>query len=163
MDTYTLLVITHIIGTVLGVGGATFAEILYLRASRDGKIDEEEGATLKVTYFVLRIGLSLAVLSGFGFLVFYRLNGFESALLDPKLWAKMTIVAIILLNAVLLSARKIPLWLGSPISLVSWYSALVLGSWRNVPYSYIEIMFGYIVIVIVASFILSKIRKRMAQ
>jgi uncharacterized membrane protein len=160
MDTYTLLVITHIIGTVLGVGGATFAEILYLRASRDGTIDEEEGATLKVTYFVLRVGLSLAVLSGFGFLVYYRLNGFESALLDPKLWAKMTIVAIILLNAILLSARKIPLWLGSPISLVSWYAALVLGTWREVPYSYVQIMLGYFVIVIIASTILSWIRKR---
>jgi len=159
MDTYTLLVITHIVGTVLGVGGATFAEILYLRAARDGDIDQEEGATLRVTYFALRIGLALAVLSGFGFLLLYRYSGFEDSLLDPKLWAKMTIVAIILFNAILISARKIPLWLGSPVSLVSWYSALVLGSWRSVPYSYIQIMLGYILVVIIGTMILSRIRK----
>lgn len=163
MDTYTLLVITHIIGTVLGVGGATFAEILALRAGRDGVFDDEESATLKVTYFVLRTGLALAILSGFGFLVFYRLNGFESALLDPKLWAKMTIVVIILLNAILWTAHKMPFWLGSPISLVSWYAALVLGTWRDVPYSYVQIMLGYVVIVIIAGVILSYIRKRIEK
>jgi hypothetical protein len=160
VDIHTFLIIIHIVGTVLGVGGATFAEILYIRASRDGKIDEEESATLRVTYTVLRIGLVLAVVSGFGFLLLYRFEGLEERLLSPKLWAKMSIILILLFNAILLSARKIPMWIGSPVSLASWYGALIIGSFGRMPYTYFQIMLVYFVAVIIIGFIIHKIRKR---
>ena len=100
MSVYSLLIVAHIIGTILGVGGATFAEIFHVRAMRDGTITEEEGATLKICYTVLRIGLALLVLSGFSFLIYYRLTGQEELLYSEKLWAKMTIVFIIPINAI---------------------------------------------------------------
>lgn len=126
MDIYTLLVVTHLIGAILGVGAATFAEIFLLKAVRDGEVDPIESSFLQVTYRVIRAGLAFGILSGFGFLLYYRLNGSSELLFDPVLLAKLTILIIILINAILLQARRIPLWLGSALSFASWWSAALL-------------------------------------
>ena len=36
MDWHTALIVIHLIGTALGVGAATFAEIFYIKSLRDG-------------------------------------------------------------------------------------------------------------------------------
>lgn len=158
MSIYTFLVLTHIIGAILGTGAATFAEIFYVRALKDGVVTPEEGAGLKVIYTILRVGLVLAVVSGFGFLLLYRVTGLEERLLDPKLWAKMTIIVVLVVNALLLQLHRIPMWLGASLSLTSWYAATILGAWRMVPYSYIQIMLGYLVAVVVVAVVLSRIK-----
>ncbi|KKW05411.1 MAG: hypothetical protein UY39_C0062G0001, partial [Candidatus Kaiserbacteria bacterium GW2011_GWC2_49_12] len=56
MDWYTFLIITHIIGTVLGVGGATFAEVHLIRALRDGTMSRDENSIMQATYAILRVG-----------------------------------------------------------------------------------------------------------
>ena len=76
MAVYDLLVIVHIIGTVLGVGAATFAEIHYTRFNSDDIITDDERKTLAVTYTVMRTGLFLLVISGFGFLLYLRPTSF---------------------------------------------------------------------------------------
>lgn len=157
---YALLVIGHIIGTVLGAGAATFAEILHMRAMRDGVISEEEGGNLKVTYRIIRIGLILTILTGFAFLLYFRfISGQEHILYSEKLWAKMTIVLLIPINALLLQARRIPFWLGSALSLTAWYAAIVLGVFRGVPYSYLEILGMFVIAVLIMGGILSFIRR----
>ncbi len=159
MGIYQFLILFHIIGTVLGVGGATFAEILSTRALKDGTIDKEEGSMLKAVYTTLRIGLIIAVLSGFGLLLLLRINGQEEHLLNPQLWAKMTIVSVLAFNAVLLTLHRIPFWLGGAISLTSWYAALLLGSWRGLSSSYINIMLMYIAAIFLVAWILHVIKK----
>ncbi len=159
MDIYTILILIHLLGTVLGVGAATFAEFFYLKALKDGEISPDEGALLKTTYSVLRVGLVLGVLSGFGFLLLYRFTGQEERLLDPKLWAKMTVIVILVINALLLQLHKIPFWLGASLSITSWYTAMILGSWRGITYSYIEIMMGYFVAVAIMVVVLEWIKK----
>ncbi len=164
MDIYALLIISHVFGAVLGVGGATFAEIFILKALRDGVIDPMEGEWLRSVYWVLRTGLAISIFSGFGFLLLYRLTGEEEKLLDPKLWAKMTIIIILLLNAIFLTARKIPLWLGSSLSFTSWYAAFILGAWRDMPhYSYTSIMSFYFIAFIAVAVVLHAIRKRVIK
>ena len=64
MAVYDLLVLMHIIGTVLGVGAATFAEIFYTRFNSDNIITDDERSTLAVTYTIMRTGLFLLVVSG---------------------------------------------------------------------------------------------------
>lgn len=152
--------IGHIVGTVLGVGGATMAEVLYTRAMRDGKVDESEGALLRVTYTVLRIGMLLLVVSGFGYLLLLRFEGHAQYIYSPRLWAKLVITAIILLNAILLQVRKMPLWLGAGISLSSWYAALVIGSWRGLPAGFGGIMLWYAAAIAVVTYILHLIHKK---
>ncbi len=105
MDIHSILITAHLIGVALGVGGATFAGILYLKAMKDGKIDPMEGEWLSVVFTVLRIGLVILVISGFGFFLEYRFTGQEERLLDPRLWAKMTIVLVLVFNALMIQMR----------------------------------------------------------
>lgn len=155
------LTIFHIIGAVLGAGGATFAEIFYIKAIKDGIIEPLEADYLKTVYRILRIGTFILVLSGFGYLVFYRMSGQEELIYNQRLWAKFTIVLIILFNALLLQAKKIPIWLGSAISLTSWYSALILGIWRSLEAPIFEILTIYFVAIFIVAAILAVIKKRM--
>ncbi len=159
MDWYTFLIITHLIGTVLGVGGATFAEIFYFKAKKDGVMEPLEVDHLRTVYFVLRIGLFILIITGFGFLLFYRLIGAGEALLNPKLWAKLGMVVILVFNAFLIQAKKIPMWLGASVSLTSWYGALILGAWRTLDASFINIIIVYIIAIFIVAGILELIRK----
>lgn len=159
MDIKTFLILTHIIGTVIGVGGATLAEVFIIKALKDGVIDPVESSFLKSTYTAMRVGLFLLVLSGFGFFLYFRIEGSEDLLYDEKIWAKMTIVIILLVNAILLSVRKVPLWLGSAISLTSWYTALVLGVWHSLSASFFNILMWYVIIIFVVAGILHIIKK----
>ena len=91
MTAIELIVIIHIIGTVLGVGAATFAEIHYTRFNSDDIVTDDERKTLATTYTVMRAGLFLLVVSGFAFLLYFRLTGNVEMLTSPSFWAKMTI------------------------------------------------------------------------
>src|SRR3989338_5578424 len=153
--------ISHVIGTVLGVGGATMSQIFIFKALSDGKVSKTEDQWLKITYTVLRIGLVVLVISGFAFLLHSRLEGFEERLYSARTWSKIIMTLIILINAVLLQVRRIPFWLGSSVSLVSWYGALVLGVWRGLTAGYLGIFSVYIIAIFVVAFILEKIRQRM--
>src|SRR3989338_10649322 len=136
MAVYDLLVIVHIIGTVLGVGAATFAEIHYTRFNSDDIITDDEKKTLAITYTVMRTGLFLLAISGFGFLLYFRLTEHVGILTSPSFWAKMTVVAVLVGNALLLQARLIPFLIGTAISLTSWYAALTLGVLGKISMSY---------------------------
>ena len=141
--------ISHIIGTVLGVGGATFAEIFYLKGDKNGS----------VAYTVLRIGMIILVLSGFGYLLLLRLAGEEQYIYSPRLWAKLTITLIILINALLLQVHRLPMKIGSAVSLTSWYADLVLGTWRGLHVGYLEIMAWFVAAILAVAFFEHLIRK----
>ncbi len=138
-----LLVIVHVIGTVLGVGAATFAEIHYTRFNSDNIITDDERKTLAITYTVMRTGLFLLVVSGFAFLLYFRLTEHVAALTSPSFWAKMTVVGVLVGNALLLQARIMPLAVGAAVSLTSWYTALVLGVIGKTDATYFEILLYY--------------------
>lgn len=157
MNWHTFLTISHIIGTALGVGGATFAEIFYLKAIKDGVVEPTETDFLRTTYKILRLGLIILVLSGFGYLLLYRLSG-QPWIYSPRVWAKLTATLVILFNALLIQARKMPMWLGSSLSLTSWYAALIIGSWRF-DASYAYIMLIYAIAIIIIALALTVIRK----
>lgn len=169
MDWYTLLIMVHIIGVALGAGGATISDILFFKSIKDGKIDKKEFALLKAVSSVVWTGFVILAFSGFGFLILYRLTPEYAGLMyDPKLWAKLFIVLIILLNGLVMHWKVFPLLessLGKPlaasrfikkssiafttgaISIISWYSALILGAWRTLDASYITIFGAYLLII----------------
>ncbi|HEY4475670.1 MAG TPA: hypothetical protein VJB92_03040 [Candidatus Paceibacterota bacterium] len=154
-----LIKLTHLLGTVLGVGGATFAEIFYLKSLRSGTINETTGDFLKTTYRILRIGMIILIISGFSYLIVNRLEGHAERLYSPRLWSKLTITAILLLGVVAWQAKKIPIWLGSAVSLTSWWAALILGAWRGLGATYLEIIVAYFLLVALMGIALSLIRK----
>lgn len=132
VDWSTFLKITHIIGTVLGAGGATFAEFQLREAARSGGVNRAEGKLLSLVYWLIRVGLILIVFSGFGFFLRLRLEpGLSFVLYEPRMWMKLLITGLLVTNAFMLHVRRIPLWLGAAVSLTGWYAALVLGAWRG--------------------------------
>ncbi len=158
MDVYSILVLTHIIGTALGVGAATLAEVFYLKAMRDGVVDPMESEFLRVLYTSMRIALVVLVVSGFGFFILYRVVGATELLYSPVLWAKLTIIGVLMVNAIALHAHKMPFAIGVAISITSWYAALTLGVMRGIDASYISIMLVYVVVVALAIPALAKIK-----
>jgi len=161
MTFFESLVIMHVIGTVLGVGAATFAEIYYTRFNSDDIITDDERKTLATTYFVMRAGLSLLVISGFAFLLYFRLIEHVGILTSPSFWAKLTIIGILVGNSLLLQARFIPFTIGTTVSFTSWYAALVLGVIGRTSFTYLEILTGYVVAVLLVGVLLQWIRNHL--
>ena len=160
MDVITFLVMIHVAGTILGTGGATLAEVFLLSALKDGKVDPSEKRMMHANYKFLRIGLALTVVSGIALVLWhYFVLENDWVLTSDKVWFKDTLVLIILINAVLIAKRKIPMWLGASISFTSWWMATILGLWRGVPYSYVELAIGYVALVFAVAWILELIKK----
>lgn len=161
MTFYEILVIMHIVGTVLGVGAATFAEIHYARFNSDDIITDDERKTLATTYTVMRVGLLLLVISGFAFLLYFRLTEYVTTLTSPSFWAKMTVVAVLVGNALLLQVRMMPFAIGTAVSLTSWYAALVLGVIGKTSATYVEILVYYAIAIVLVGISLRWIHTRL--
>jgi YVTN family beta-propeller protein len=154
----------HIIGAVIGAGAAFMSDATFLKSIRNENIDKIEFSFLNLFSKFVWGGIGLIVLSGVGLFTLQP----DVYVSSSKFLAKMTIVLIIVLNGVLFHALHIPYikksWkqklfaslptgegaviaLSGAVSMVSWMSALVLGTWRSVPYGYLEIMAVYVFIV----------------
>ncbi|MEK9154788.1 MAG: hypothetical protein AAB596_01845 [Patescibacteria group bacterium] len=162
----------HILTAISGVGAATLAEIFYLKAIRDGIVDESESKELKITYKVMRLSLIILIFTGLGMMLGWRweLKGPEY-FYNPVLLAKFSAILILLLGVSLMHARKIPIWLGGAISLVSWYGAAGLGKlteeFFELPFSnkisYLIIMLGYFVAIVITAFVLKFIHEKIQK
>lgn len=156
--------IFHVVGTAIGVGAATFLEIFAIYFGRDKKVDIFEHEVLKICIKVLRLGLIILAISGFGLLMMARLRmlGPESYYASRML-AKMSIVLILLAVALLMNFRLINLKVGSAISTTSWYAALVLGLWRGIKINLFWVLLIYICCIVIVYFILEFFRKITAK
>jgi len=165
MDLYTLLIIGHLIGTVLGVGGVTMIEVHLNKALADGTMSPDERGMLGLNFTVLRVGPVLSFFTGLGFVILYYMTGNETRLQNPVFWAKMFMVVIIVINALLLQSHKVSLYWGSALSFVSWWMAALMGMFltQGVRFGFIEIMVTYIALIVAGAFILHKIRNFFKQ
>ncbi|MDC1205293.1 hypothetical protein N8083_00395 [Candidatus Pacebacteria bacterium] len=173
MDLYLFLIIVHLIGAILGVGGATMIEVHLAKALENKKMSKDERAILGTDYTIVRIGLILGILSGFGLLVMYKTSGQTFRLYDPMLWAKLSIIIVIAVNAILLQAQKMSLYWGATLSFVSWWVVVILSVFMsdgvkidffgNYTFlsTYISVIVMYVVLILFGAVILDFIRKRL--
>lgn len=186
MNWYYILVVTHIIGTALGVGAMTVGDTLFVRAVKKKHIDSGMVEAWKTISGIVWTGLVLLFISGVLFFVAYRL-GMTNRLpmaFGAKFWLKMVIVGVLFVNGILMHWKSLPLLsrvaseggqLSSPrflsgakfffasgaISLVSWYGALMLGLARNMPVSFLQGLGIYILILAIAVLLSQLARRRM--
>lgn len=160
MDLHTILVIGHIIGTILGVGGATLAEVNVMTALRDGKVDASEKALMHANYTMIRVGLAFVILSGIALVWWHLSQGNDWVLTSDKVWFKDTLVVFIVINAILLSKHWIALWLGSAISFTAWWMATILGLWRHQPFDFFELFGVFVIAVLVVGALLELLHRR---
>ncbi len=159
MDIYTIIVMGHVVGTILGVGGATIAEFQITRALRDKKVSDDERALMHVNYTMIRVGMAVLLVSVIG-MFWYHLNaGNQFILTSEKLWIKDLMFVMIFINAIALHKRLVPLWLGASISFTSWWGATLLGMAGRLPYSFETYLIGYIIAIGVVALMSHYIRK----
>lgn len=144
----TGLRVVHFCGLVLGVGSATLLDLIIARFILMRGISYEHVYVVDFSAKVVAIGLALLWISGIGFLVHYGL--FEPAKLqNPKVWAKIAIVAVLTINGLLVHFFVLPrirkqvgkrlldelspfdcslVLLAGTVSAISWYVPLMLGA-----------------------------------
>ncbi|OGZ94950.1 MAG: hypothetical protein A2847_02095 [Candidatus Sungbacteria bacterium RIFCSPHIGHO2_01_FULL_50_25] len=158
------IVVFHILSMAIGIGGATFTDILFFRFLRDFTISDWESDVLKVFSQVIWFALAIVILTGLG--LFF--GDAERYLHSSKFLAKMVIVGILVINGAALNLyitprflamfsksrelfesknavrlRRFSFALGS-ISLLSWYSAFILGSMRSSSVGVLQILSLYL-------------------
>jgi hypothetical protein len=154
--------VVHFLGLALGLGTATFLDMMMVRFMVRGKIRRTHWLMLEFGSKMVTGGLVLLWLSGIGFLVWYGF--FEPKNLgNPKIWAKVSIVAVLTINGQYLHGVVLPIFkgqvgrglfegvptrernmmvAGGVTSVLSWYFpvAIAASPWLNfnVPMVYID-------------------------
>ncbi|WP_084810972.1 hypothetical protein [Ensifer sp. BR816] len=102
----TFLRLLHFAGLIIGFGGAVFLDLLLARYRRMTMTADLVGNIEWVSRFVA-LGLLLLWISGAGFLLLYQVSEPEK-LMNPKIWAKITIVAILSINGLAIHRLVLP-------------------------------------------------------
>lgn len=144
-DNRMLLTVAHLLGVVVGFGGAIITDTLSFKFLRDGKMSEAERDTLHTISQLIWLALAVIVVSGLGLF----LPASERLLASNKFLAKMVVVMVVILNgatyrfivepkvmtifsgnqdmpAPMRRLRRLAFALGG-ISSTSWLTAFVLG------------------------------------
>lgn len=154
---HEILEFIHVIGVVLGVGGATVSDLLFFKSIKDGKIDEREFGYMKIISKIVWTGFAVLVFSGVGMFIGARLGvlKFEGPkeMYNQGVWAHIAVAAVILFNGLAMHWKVFPLFeslLGKPlfvseefakkskivfttgaVSITSWYSAVAFAGSRE--------------------------------
>ncbi len=163
-----ILLIMHLFAMVLGLGGATFNDIFFFRFLKDLKISREELSILRTFSNIIWIGVILAIISGVGLF----LPESERLLASSKFIAKVLIFIVLVFNGALFHTYVIPhmtkfnfkkepkprirkyrrtAFVMGAVSIVSWYSVFILGTLRSLPWSAMEIMLLYALLLFIAT------------
>lgn len=141
---HTLALIGHIIGVAFGVGGATATDMVFVRCLRKRCIDHTLETVLELASKLVTAGLVLLTVSGVALL----LTGTHAS---PRFWAKMVIVIVVAFNGAFAHWLTFPrlsaamrdgevhltvpflnqLSIAAAVSAVSWYAAVILGTWKT--------------------------------
>lgn len=161
MDIYTLIVAAHVIGTILGTGGATVAEFQISQAIRDKNMTPDERALMHIDYRIIRVGMAILLLSVIAMFWYHLSAGNQFILTSEKLWIKDLMFFMIFANAVALQKRWVPLWLGASISFTSWWGATLLGLAGRLPYDFVTYLIGYVLAIFIVAGLLHLMRKKL--
>lgn len=141
----------HIIGAILGTGGATVAELQITRALKDKHVSDEERALMHINYTMIRVGMGFVLVSAIAMFWYFWDDGLNSYLTSGKVLMKDLMFVAIFVNAILLTKRMVPLWLGASISFTSWWGASLLGAAGTIPYGFFTLFIGYIIAIFVVA------------
>lgn len=174
----TIFLIGHVFGAILGAGGAFASDAMFFSTIKDGRINHDELRFMKLGSMLVWSGLALLVVSGI--LLFF--TDPVAYMASTKFLAKITIVAVIIVNGAIFHLLHIPhiqghiglkfakhptfmkrasfLVASGAISMISWISTVILGVLKVVPYTYLEIVSVYALIAILATVSAITVKKR---
>jgi uncharacterized membrane protein len=165
-----VIVIIHALAAGVGVGVTTVADIFFFKFLKDYKISEDEADTLNTLSQVLWVALGVLIFTGIGL----YFGNQEVLNHSSKFLLKVFVVGIVTLNGIILNLiispklvaicfgekhvhhegelhhiRKLAFACGA-ISLVSWYSAFILGSIKKIALPTSTLILLYIGVLICA-------------
>ncbi len=166
----TAILILHLVAAAIGVGAATITDVFFSKFLKDFKISESESDILNTLSQVIWFALAFIILTGVGL----YLPESERLLVSSKFLVKMIVVAVIVVNGAVLNLlispklvhisfgeshehqsgelhklRKLAFALGA-VSITSWYSAFILGALHRLPFSFLELLGAYLLLLILA-------------
>lgn len=113
----SIIVIAQTMAIYLGVGSSTIAILSFFAAIQDNQITPQERKLLGVIYWVLRFSMILITITTAVIHVYYP-TLLPSSLLT-YIWI---LVAVLFLNAGLMTARVMPSRFGPAIQAATWYT-----------------------------------------
>jgi hypothetical protein len=139
--------LVHFAGIILGIGAATLLDLIIFRFVLTRRIEDAQVRVIVFSSHIITAGLVLLWISGVGFFVYYWFND-PGKIDNPKLVAKVIIVGVLTLNALLVHSFVLPqvetsigqrlldgvsaarsfclIFIGT-LSAISWYVPLILG------------------------------------
>ena len=151
----TGLLLLHLLGLVLGVGTATLLDLFIARSLRSGRFSKEQFEFIRFASSFVFAGILLLWISGLSFLLYYYFEN-PTGLENPKVWAKISIVAILSLNGLYIHKQVLPelkrnagfsifhgtskakrsmMLASGSVSVVSWYAPLVIGTAKELNFT----------------------------
>ncbi|MBM5789951.1 vitamin K epoxide reductase family protein [Candidatus Parcubacteria bacterium] len=166
---HTPIILIHVVGMALGLGTATLADLFFFKFLKDFRISEMEADVLKIFSQVIWLAIGLIVMSGLGL----YLPSADLLLASDAFLMKMIVVGVIILNGAILNLFVAPRFLQiqfgkhvhregelvqtrrlaflfGPISVVSWYSAFILGMLDQAPAPFETMWRMYVALLILA-------------
>lgn len=142
--THTIALIVHLVGLMLGFGGAVLTDIIFLKCVRNSRAGRTLMLVMKTASSLVIVGYLMLLVSGIVLLS----TGSE---VTNKFYAKMIVVLVIGINGTVANlvifprlSRKIyrrentisisflhQLSVVAAVSGVSWIAALILGAWKT--------------------------------
>lgn len=116
------------LGALIGVGAAVWAELAYMRAVRDGHIDKGEKLHFKHIGRGLRFGMTTLLLSSLGLVVCAYLLQTTPLVLTESYWLLVFLSALIIGISWALSRAALPFAEGSVIAFSAWWFLFYLVS-----------------------------------
>ncbi|MCB9818681.1 hypothetical protein H6788_00680 [Candidatus Nomurabacteria bacterium] len=163
MDIYQIIVASHVVATILGTGGATIAEFQITRALKDKKVSDDERALMHVNYTMIRVGMAIMLVSVIAMFWYHLSQGNNFIWSSEKIWIKDLMFVAIIVNAVALTKRWVPLWLGASVSFTSWWGATLLGLAGRLPYDFTTYLIGYISAIFIVAYLLRVMHRFLAK
>ena len=165
IDFDEIAVFIHIIGVALGAGGAFITDVVFINMIKSKTFEKTHIKIITLISKTIWIGAAIVVSSG---LVLFIKNS-EYYLGNPQFLAKMTIVAIILINGATFHFYQLPLLeklkdkpvgaitkfsnrreillVSGAFSSTSWVTTIILGSTIYKEWNYFLIMATYLVVI----------------
>lgn len=117
---FTLIAVLQSFSISLGVGSSTLAITNFFAAIADGTIDETERRMMGIVYVVLRIAMMGILITMAAQVVLQWYAG--TLLFTGPLLAQGLIVAMLFLNAILMTKHVVPSTIGPGLQAGSWYA-----------------------------------------
>lgn len=116
------LIFCQALGASVGAFMTIGAEIAYIRAMRDGKIDAAEMAHLHVIAWGLRIGMTILLIASLALVVTtYLQHGIPQAALSASYWILIVLAFLVISISWALSQHHISFVLGSAVIFTGWW------------------------------------------